>query len=234
MACESAEELSAEFILDKSIEASGGEDFFHSTITFSIDDLDYELKRDGLLTDFSLTKVADTVTYFSTYKGGLMTYYENDVEIPESMQSRKFLDARLDGFTFLTSIPHVFKENAVILERQDDVMIQQKPYHSLKITYKHQQDIEEKNTFFLYINPSSYIVEFIAFKFDLYQHFPNFQRLYNHRKINGILFSDYFSFYPTDQEVPLEQLYQLYNQREVREGTNIKYTDVTVEINSYE
>ncbi|NND88766.1 MAG: hypothetical protein HKM28_05925 [Flavobacteriaceae bacterium] len=233
-ACSTEPQISADTILEKSIEAAGGEDFFHSTISFSIEDYEYVLKRDGYLTDFSLTREIDTTIYFSTYKGGLMHYYVNGVEEPESMQSRKFLDARLDGFTFLSSMPHVFNENGTIVERLENVTIQQKEYYTLRITYKHQEGMEDRNIFYLYIDPDTFYIDYVAFKLDVYQNFQNFRRNYNRRKIEGILFSDFYSFYPHDQSMPLDSLYHYYNKRDVREGPATEYKNISVEIQPYE
>jgi len=72
--------LSAETILKKSIEASGGDNFYNSTMTFNVEDLNYELYRKDNIANYTMTRQFEDRLHKALYSNGSFTYEINGEE----------------------------------------------------------------------------------------------------------------------------------------------------------
>ena len=194
LGCNAAEtELSGQQLLDKSIEAHGGASFFDSKVSFDIDDRHYLVAWQNKSPRFEVTRATDSITYKATYSGGLQQYFINDSLQEETLYTRRYIDSQLEGLLYLFSIPHIFDQNAVIATRVEDVLVKDKKYHSVHISFT-QIDENEGDEFYLYIDPETYLVDYYAEKYELTGERMLFKRAFNRRTINGYVFADYYLF----------------------------------------
>ena len=221
--------LAAEEILSYSIESSGGEDFMNSSISFNIDDFNYQIIRQGNIQDFQVVRQVDTIQYKAIYKNGYSAYFINDINQEEIAHSRKFIETRLEGETYIFSIPHVFKQNATIVSKMEDVYIDQKKYYSLHITFKVIED-DPEDEFYLYIDQETFLVDYYAYKFDLTGNRRLFKKAINRKNIEGIAFTDYWAFSSPVDSTALKDLYKLYNIKSLQGLAKIEYQNIAVKL----
>lgn len=228
--CNNEQSLSGEDLLNRAIEVSGGDSFFHSTISFDAQGMRYTMERDGNIANFTSERQVDTTYYKATYRNGYQQYFVNGVEQEESFSSRKFISSRLEGFLYLTSIPHVFNQTAVIVNRKEDVVIRNKTYQVLHITFTKLPEDDPGNEFYLYIDPVSGYVEFRAEKLDLDGETNLLKKAYNPRIIEGIRFVDYKVFTTRDTTMLLSDYYKAYDIPNLIPIGDIEYTNIEVEL----
>lgn len=230
VSCNSEPEITGQDILDRAIEVSGGEQFFHSTISFDASGMHYTMERDGHLSNFTAERQVDTTYYKATYRNGYQQYFVNGVEQEESFSSRKFISSRIDGFLYLMSIPHVFDQTAVIVERMEDVLIRRKTYQVIHITFTKLPEDDPGNEFYLYIDPETGFVEFSAEKFDLDGETNLLRKAFNPRTINGIRIVDYKMFTTSDTSMQLADYYKAYDIPNLTPLPDLTFTNVEVEL----
>jgi len=223
----SSKKLSAQDILEKAIIAHGGDSYNNSIITFGLDDLQYKLLRNNTVRQSEITRHIDSTVYKATYKNGYAQHYINDIEQKETYFSKKFIDARLDGFSFVFSIPHSLKRNSIKLKKLEDVKIKNINYYVVKAT----EEIIDKNDineFIIYVNPNTFLVEYTALEYDLHLNLKIFKRAHNTRIIKNIVFSDYYSFKPHLDTTKLEDLYKYFNASDLKELKHHTYKSIDV------
>lgn len=216
--------------LEKVRQTYGSENIFNSTISFSRKDLDYIVERKDHILNSSLRRIFKGVNYFTTYENGHIEYFINDTLQDDKTYKRKFLDVQLDGFVYTTFIPQVFNGNDILVNRLKDVIIDNYTYNTLHVTSKPVEGLET-DEFYLYIDPETYYIAFLAQKHELTAPIPVFKKFYNFRNVNEILFADYYSFRSEKNDVPLDSLYIKYNDASLQELSTIKYSKIDVKIN---
>ena len=228
-----ATQINAKQLLEKTIIASGGDKFFNSKIQFDLDILHYDIYRKNNISNFEITRQVDSIVYKATYNNGDMAYYVNDEKQEKSMSSILFLNTYLKGFIYLSSIPHILKQNSVLLSRLNDVKIENTNYYTLYVTYKELEDYPQaQDEFYLYINPETNYIDFYAQKHYLTGDKMLFKKAINSRTINGIRFSDYKVLYLKSKtnNYALKEFYKLYNKNELTTHGEIKFQNVEVEL----
>lgn len=219
----------AKEILSETIHAHGDSIFHHSLTSYKIDDLEYEIFRNGNISNFRLTRKRDTATYVTTYKNGYLQYFIDDEEQAEGTYAKRVLNFRLEGFIYTSSLPFVLDQNAVILSRLDDVTIRKKNYLVLHATFTKIED-QPENEFYLYIDPETHLVAFSAENYEYSGQVDIFKRYFNTRTIKGIVFSDYYSFKAPKEDIPIFELYKLYDIAVLKDYQTIQYQNISVEL----
>lgn len=207
----------------------GGDAIFNSLISFSSDGLDYKIERKGNISNYFMSKERDDIRYYTTYENGFIQYFINDTLQDDNTYSRKFFDIKLDGFVYTTFIPHVFNGNDILIDRLEKKTIRNVEY---EVLYVHTKPVEDVPTdeFYLYIDPSSNYIMYMAQNHTLSNPAPIFKKFHNFREINEIIFADYFTFRSKDENSPLDSLYIQYEYATLRELQPTEFTDINVQL----
>jgi len=234
--CKEKDTLTAKDILSESYKAYNSDAFFNSTIKFNIKDLEYPLHRKGHIQDFEVVRKVDTTTYKATYSNGSTSYIVNDKELPQTSMARLFIQIKLEGISYLFSIPHVFDQNAVIPKRLEDVTIKNKEYYAVDITFTRLDEEEPENEFILYINKENFLVDYYAQDYDLAAPVKRleFRVAHNFRTIEGITLADYFVLKSKSEDEKLSNLFKLYNDNDLEESEALKFENIEVELHNEE
>ena len=223
--------LSAKSILQKSIDASGRENFFNSTIKFNVEELQYEIYRKEHISKYVMTRQVDTTFYKAIYEMGHFEYYVNDEIQRQTSQGKVFFDTKLEGFVYLFSIPHILDQNAVILTRLEDAEIDGKSYFAVYATFQEVEGVPQ-DQFILYIDPDTYLVDFYAQKYSLFMNRKKFKKAVNSRFVEDIRFTDHHVYYfKGEDNTPLDQFYKLYNDDVLNRQNDVILENILVEIN---
>lgn len=227
ISCAEKPTLTAEQILSKSIEATGGKKFYNSTIRFEADNLHYTLERKNHITNFTAERLKENDSMKAVYNNGQISYYLNGVYQEPGTYSQRILNTKVDGFVYAFSLPFVLDQNAVRLSRDPDVTIRRQNYHVLHATFAKTEDGHD-DEFYLYIHPETFLVEFYAMRYYYAGGKNLFRRLYNSRMVDGLRFADYYSFTATESDIPLGDLYKYYSVPQLREVQHVQYTNIEV------
>jgi len=230
-----SQDTRAKEILLNSIKAYNSDSFYNSTIQFNTKDLEYKLYRKSNIADFEVVRKLDTVTYKATYNNGTRAYFVNNIEQEQTSAAMKFIDIKLEGLCYLFSIPHEFNQNHVQLKKLEDVIIKNKNYNVIHVSFTRISEEDPDDVFILYINPDTFYIDYLAEKY----HFtavnrPLFKVAHNFRTIEGITFVDYYVLDPKkeDRDTDLEVIYKLYNANNLNELQSLIFENIQVEINN--
>ncbi len=212
------------------METYGAPQISESTVRFSVNDLHYTLERNKHLAEFKLTRNLDGINYIATYKNGYQEYFIDGIKQEDGTYSRFQLTQYLDAFTFLQGIPHVFNGNDIIAEKEKPVTILGKKYYTLHISYKPFEGSPE-DEFYLYIDPETNYIIYLSEKYQLNGEGLRFLKFVDHRYVNSILFADYYIMSPLNANEKVEELYNVFNARDVKEEQKIILSDISVTLN---
>lgn len=220
-------EITPNELLQKTINAHGGESFKNSLIEFNIDKTSFSLQYDNDRANFKQTRQVNTDKHILTYRYGLIQYFINDSLQPEELYSKKMAEISLFGFLYTFSIPFNLTTNDVIISRQPNVTIRQKEYFTLDVQFTKVPDLPEDH-FLLYIDVNSYEINYAAIQHDLSGSKPQFRRMIEPKRIKDILFQDYILFHANDTITPLEKLYAKFNQSDLKVIRTIQFDSISV------
>lgn len=220
-------DITTEELFSKVLIQYGNDYFKNSKIHFWVNDLEYEMNHNDNIIFNSVTRVVDTIHYKATYTNGFIEYYINNQKLEDDQYLRKVLDLKLDAFLFLTSIPHTLTTNDVTLTKLEDTNIRKEIYYTLyaKILQEAPDIYDE---FYLYINKETFQIEYQAEKHTLSGARPVFKRYYNHRTIDGINFSDYYTFGILRDTFSLDKMHILYEYANLKEIDNTVLDSINV------
>ena len=221
--------VTAKDILVNTIDASGGDYFNNSTVSFNMADLDYKLFRKDNIAEFEVTRQLDTLNYKAVYKNGYSAYFVNDSLQEENYYSRKFIESKLEGLTYIFSIPFNLNQNATQLTRLEDVIIDDKLHYALHVTFTEIEG-QPSDEFILYINQATNLMDYYIQIFHLTGGTPLFKKAINRRSVNSIQFSDFWAF-KIDDTSNLKSAYKNYNRRNLKAHKKIEFENINVVLN---
>ncbi|MFC4634930.1 DUF6503 family protein [Dokdonia ponticola] len=221
-------EITPDELLQKTINAHGGESFKNSLIEFNIDKTFFSLQYDNGRANFKQIRQVNNDKHLLSYKYGLIEYFINDSLQSEEKYSKRMAEISLFGFLYTFSIPFNLTTNDVILSRQPNVIIRQKEYFTLDVQFTKIPDLPEDH-FLLYIDVNTYEIGYTAIQHDLSGSKQQFRRMTEPKRIKDILFQDYILFHANDTITPLEKLYTKYNQSDLKVIRTIQFDSISVQ-----
>ena len=235
LGCDSKEidrEARAKTLMAMTLEEYKAEEFFRSTVTFNMGELEYKMVRDGVVADFEVTRQVDTLTYKAVYKNGYRAYLINDSIQPETSYSNLFIDIRLEGIMYFFTLPREFDRNYVHLKQLEDVIIKKKTYHAVHVSFTRVSEDDPEDELILYIDPDTKRIKYFA-EFHQYTAAKRnvFKVAHNFRRIDSLLFADYYVLVPRkeDENEKLEDLYKLYNANNMDELPSLIFENIEVQ-----
>jgi hypothetical protein len=224
-------ELTANDIVNKSIEVSGGERFKKSTIDFDFRDKHYKAIRDNWKFQYerefkdSTNTIKDVLT-----NSGFERFINNQlIETPDSMAVR--YTASVNSVHYFSVLPFGLNDKAVYKTYLEKVEIKGKMYHKIKVTFNENGGGEDFEDIFLYwIDVKLFKVDYLAYSYNESNGKGlRFREAYNERFVNGIRFVDYNNFKPETNTVSLEELDAFFETEELKLLSKIELKNINVE-----
>ena len=222
---------SAEDIVKKSIEVSGGNLFDHSQIDFDFRDVHYEAIRDKgkfkLERHFndSLSEIKDVLSNsgFERFSDG------KKVQLADSTVSK--YSNSVNSVHYFSVLPYGLNGKAVHKEYLGSIKIKDKDYHKIKVTFSEDGGGEDFEDEFIYwIDKTLFTVDYLAYTYkenDGGQGF-RFREAYNVRMINGLRFADFNNFKPETSKIKLEAMDELFNANKLQLLSKIELKNIEV------
>lgn len=207
----------------------GIDNFYNSFTTFNINqELTYSVERRNNISNYIIHRETNNKSYKGTYENGHIEYFVNDTLQDDSSYNRLFLDVKLDAFIHTIGIPSTLNTNDLIIKEKNPVIIRNKLYDVLYITTKQDKKIA-KDEYYIYYDTNSYLIRYIALNHSLTNPYrPVFRKMINHREINSVIFSDFYSFVPKSDNTPIENLYTEFNNVNLKQVETIIFQNIKV------
>jgi len=229
-----ATKISAQHIVDKSIEVSGGELYKTSDISFDFRDRKYILERiDGkkLLKRILKNDTLDLVDVKTTQ--GFERFVDGKLaQIPDSLAN--LYANSVNSVHYFAYLPYGLNDQAVIKEYLDEVVIKDKKYHKIKVTFSQENGGDDFDDVYIYwFNAKTFKPDYLAYEFhDGYGGF-RFRQAYNERIVNGIRFVDYINLKPIQENPSIYKMDSLFMKDELEVLSKIELENITVNPGNY-
>lgn len=232
ISCQNAEkEITAEEIINKTIEKAGGERYKRATVEFRFRDHQYKSVRNG--GEFYLERATkDTIGFIRDVVSNTgFKRYVNDtlVIVPDSMVTR--YASSINSVHYFAHLPFALNDRAVNKELAGEAMIKGEPYHQLKITFLQEGGGADHHDEFMYwIHKENYTIDYLAYKFLVDDGGIRFRAAYNPRVVEGIRFTDYKNFSIKDFNTDLKDLDELYEEGKLKMLSTIETEILNVKL----
>ncbi|HET8855440.1 MAG TPA: DUF6503 family protein [Salinimicrobium sp.] len=231
--CEISDEKStAERIIEKSIEVSGGESYSRAEIEFYFRNRKYMSKRSGGLYKFEriVTDSLGNWTHDILSNEGLERFENgHSVTVPDTMVTR--ISDGVNSVHYFVQVPYVLKSEAAKKELLGEDEVLGEPYFEIKVTFVEKGGGTDYHDEFLYwIHRENYTVDYLAYRFYTNNGGIRFRKAVNPRTIDKIRFVDYENYKIENFSFPLKDLDSLYEAGSLRLLSNIKNDSIKVKL----
>jgi len=236
ISCKQKEEtkISVQDIVDKSIAVSGGDLYKTSDISFDFRDRKYILQRiDGnkILKRIKKNDTLDIVDVKTAQ--GFERYVDGKLaQIPDSL-SNSYANS-VNSVHYLAYLPYGLNDQAVIKEYLDEVVIKDKKYHKIKVTFKQENGGEDFDDVYIYwFNTETFKPDYLAYEFHVNDGGLRFREAFNERTVNGIRFVDYLNLKPINDNQSIYGIDSLFEKGDLEVFSKIELDNITVNPGNY-
>ena len=228
---EEKNQVSAEEIIDKTIEIAGGDIYKRATIDFKFRDHNYKSIRNGGEFQMEREKTDSTGSYRDVVSNTGYQRFKNDslIKVPDSMAVRYV--SSVNSVHYFAHLPYGLNDKAVNKKLVGDAEIKGEPYYQLKISFQQEGGGADHHDEFLYwIHKEKYTIDYLAYKFLVNDGGIRFREAFNPRIIKGIRFVDYHNYKTDDFNIDLCNLDELFEEEKLEFLSTIKTEDIKVEV----
>ncbi|MFO7885243.1 MAG: DUF6503 family protein [Desulfobacteraceae bacterium] len=225
-------EITAEEIIDKTIENAGGANYRKATIDFEFRDNTYKSIRNG--GEFQLERIIIDSTgssYRDVVNNTGYQRFKNDslITVPDSMATKYI--ASVNSVHYFAHLPFGLNDKAVNKELVGETEIEGAPYYEVKISFQQEGGGTDHHDVFMYwIHKNDFTIDYLAYKFQVEEGGIRFRKAFNPRVIEGIRFADYENYKIEDFSTPLEDLDELYEAGKLEFLSTIETENIKVKI----
>jgi len=202
----------AEEIIERSIEAYGGQKVYNSIIEFDFRKRHYVAKYHNNRFDEGFTRTV------------------NDSLVQLDDEWRGKYASSVNSVIYFFRIPFVLKDPAVIARLLGTTQMDGQEYYEIQITFKPEGGGEDySDTFIYWINKQNYFIDYFAYEYHTNGGGKRFRKAINPRIVNGLRVVDYINYKPKDLQVDIADYDQYFFEGGLEELSRIINTNVTVE-----
>ena len=217
-------------IVDKAIEAAGGEKYNHLDAEFDFRDKHYIAKRNNGA--FSYERVfkdsLGTVHDYVTNEGFKREINGKPVAVPDTMATK--YAASTNSVNYFALLPYGLNDAAVNKKFLSEAFINDTAYYKIQVTFSKEgggEDFEDK--YLYWFNQETFSMDYLAYSFtEADETSFRFRTAYNPRVVNGVKFQDYINYKPTDNSYGVDEAEGLYKEGKLEELSRILTENVVV------
>jgi hypothetical protein len=226
----STEPQTAQEVVDRSIEAYGGNKVFRSDIEFDFRDKHYRAFHDWghmsyerMFEDDSLGKVHDVVNndgFTRTVNGELVTLDEEWT----GKYSRS-----VNSVVYFFRIPFNLNDQAVQKKLLGESEIKGRQYFKVHITFSEEGGGDDFDDSFIYwFNKETFLIDYFAYSYSTDGGGKRFRKTINLREVNGLQVADYINYEPKDLSIPIEDYERYFIEGGHKELSRIENVNISV------
>lgn len=222
--------IEANELIDRVFESHGANNFREIHLEFTFRNYDYTLHRDSNETIFIRTSNDDSLNVikdvYPLNKG--LKRYVNEQAIQLSDSIVDVYQRSLNSVMYFTQLPYKLKDRAVVTESIGIQLVNDQPYHVLKITFEQQNGgYDYQDEYRYWIHPKNFTIDYLAYSFEENGGGMRFRKAFNRSRIKGVVFQDYENYKP-QQSSPLDSLAQLFTGNKLELVSLIENTKIKV------
>lgn len=227
----SEKKLTAQNIIDKSIQVSGSDLVENSIISFDFRDRNYKAVRKNGKFFMERVMVVDSVAIrdLITNNGYQRLVNEKKVEVIDSMATR-FANA-VNSVHYFSVLPYGLNDKAVNKKILGEVKIKGIAYYKIEISFDEKNGGEDFDDVFIYwVNKETFFIDYLAYQFHVNGGGVRFRELKEQCVKNGIRFVDYNNYKSKDESITLNNLDVAYENDNLIKVSEIVLKNIKVDI----
>jgi len=217
----------AQGIIDKAIEAHGGDAYDNLAVSFTFRKKDYSIKLDNgaykytrSYTD-STGQILDILTndgFERKLDGYLISLSEKD--------KKKYANS-LNSVCYFALLPNGLNDPAVKKSMIGLNKIDGQKYHVVQVSFGEEGGGDDHEDIYVYwINQKTYTIDFFAYSYEVNGGGVRFRAVKDHVTVGGVRFQNYINYKHHDKSVPVDSLPFYYVQGELKKLSEIVNEDV--------
>lgn len=218
-------------IIEKSIEAHGGDRYDVHDISFDFRNRSYRTIRDHgdfqyerIFRDSLDRNIRDVLT-----NNGL-TRYIDDEEVTLSAKDSAAYANSVNSVIYFTLLPYFLTDPAVFTEYIGTSEIKGEMYDKVKVTFSEEQGGKDFEDQFIYwFHQKTGTMDYLAYNYKTEGGGARFRAAYNKRREGGILFADYENYKPNPETMDIISFDSLYNHGLLEKLSLIENTGLKVQ-----
>ncbi|SHH76427.1 DUF6503 family protein [Winogradskyella jejuensis] len=227
------ETLTANEIIDKSIEVAGGGKFDSSTIKFVFRDHRYtaiRTKGKFRYTRFKVDENKDSILDILKNEGFRRYTNMKQVRVSDSMIVK--YTASVNSVHYFSVLPHGLNDKAVNKKLLGEEQIKENNYYKIEVTFNQEGGGEDYEDVFIYwINKSTFKPDYLAYSYNEDDGIGmRFREAFNERYVNGLRFVDYNNYKSENPETKLEDLANALESNQLKLLSKIELENVEVDL----
>ncbi|MDN3493988.1 DUF6503 family protein [Winogradskyella bathintestinalis] len=224
--------LTANDIIDKSIEVSGGDNFKRSSLKFEFRDTYYQALRKNH--EFLLVRltVNNKDSIFDMLSNVGYERYNNEAFVKLDDSIAKKYEASVNSVHYFSVLPYGLNDNAVNKTLLGNENIKGKDYYKIKVTFNAEGGGEDYEDVFIYwVDKSEFKVDYLAYSYHEEHGIGlRFREAYNERYVNSLRFVDYNNYKPEDNTMSLENLGKAFEDNQLKLLSKIELENLEVQL----
>ncbi|EDP69856.1 deoxyribose-phosphate aldolase [Flavobacteriales bacterium ALC-1] len=226
--------LSADEIINKSIETSGGSVFDSSAVIIKFDFRDIFYKStftpETRVLSRLIVKEQDSILDF--LKGEMFQRYINEKAIIVEDSMVKKYSASVNSVHYFSTLPYGLNDKAVNKELIGEERIKEKYYYKIKVTFDEEGGGEDFEDIFIYwIDKQLFKIDYLAYSYNEDDGVGmRFREAYNERYINGLRFVDYNNYKAEKDATTLLDLGKAFENNQLKLLSKIELENVKVDL----
>lgn len=224
--------VTAQEIVDRAIEVSGGKLYDTHTVSFDFRKKTYEASLiDGKKTLKRISKT-DSLKITDVLTNNDFQRFINDslISLPDSLANR--YANSVNSVHYFARLPLGLNDGAVNKELLGETVIKNKKYYKVKVTFDQEGGGDDFEDIYLYwFDKETFKPDYLAYEFHVNGGGIRFREAYNERYINGIRFVDYNNFKPKEKAADFFAIDSLFERGGLELLSKIELKDIRVEEN---
>ena len=219
----------AQKIIDKSIDICGGNLYDTKKVSFFFRKNQYLSKTHAGIKTLERISVKNEVKTRDVMTSSSFKRLVNDkvFNVPDSMVQR--YANSINSVHYFSRLPYGLNDAAVIKELLGTVVIKEKEYYKVKVTFDQKNGgTDFDDTYIYWFNKKTYKPDYLAYKFHVDGGGIRFREAYNERYVEGIRFVDYLNF-KANKNFDLLKVEELYTTKKLKLLSKIELEKINVE-----
>lgn len=191
---------SAQEIVDRAIEAQGGDLLHHAEVRFGLRGRHYTAWRDGGLFRYerSYADTTGAVIHDVLSNDGLARDIDG-VPVPLDSAAYRSAETGVNSTIYFALLPFPLNDPAVVKRYLGSTILDGEPYHEIGVTFGQEgggRDYEDRFVYWFHAERGT--MGYLAYYFHTDGGGSRFRKVVNERRVNGVLFSDHLNFRHAD------------------------------------
>lgn len=225
--------LTAQQIIDKSIEVSGVQKVSNATISFDFRNRNYRaLRYNGKFALERITKTDSSDVKDVLFNDGFQRYINNLPYAVVDSMALKYSES-VNSVHYFSVLPYGLNDGAVQKKLLEGVEIKGKEYYKVEITFQQEGGgVDFEDVFVYWISKESFQIDYLSYLFHVNGGGKRFRSVNKEQTVEGIRFANYDNHKPNNPNIDVRAMDVAYEKGELTKVSEINLENIQVQFDN--